>query len=236
VQNRYAGDVGDYVKLALLRALSPSLRLGVAWYLYPDEGHNSDGRHTAYLTQPGIWRHLDPQLFDRLRQVASGDRSVTALQALGLLNATFAGEPLVQRAEPCLLRSNSRASWFERQLRLLHGCELVFADPDNGLTDDNPTRRSGLTFGKQIPLQEALALAKGRSAVIYHHNSRFKGGHDLEVDHWRRLLGRQTLAIRANAYSCRTFLILNPTDQLAKRAAAFCARWSGHKVRLHPKG
>jgi hypothetical protein len=224
------------VKLSLLRALSPGLRLGVAWYLYPDEGHNSDGRHTAYLSQPEIWRYLDPQLFEELRKVASGDRSVAALQDLGLLNAAFANEPLMQRAEPCSLRSISRAAWFERQLRLLEGCELVFADPDNGLTDDNPGRRSSLTFGKQLPLQEALALAEGRSAVIYHHNSRFKGGHDAEVDHWRRLLGSQTMAVRANAYSCRTFLILNPTAQLAQRAEEFCARWSDHKVRLHRAG
>lgn len=236
MQNRYAGDVGDYVKLALLRALSPGLSLGVAWYLYPDEGHNLDGRHTAYLSQPGIWRHLDPQLFDGLREVASGRRSVAALQALELLDAIYAGEPLQQRTEPCSLRSNSRAAWFDRQLRSLHGCELVFADPDNGLTDDNPGRRSSLTFGKQLPLQEALALAEGRSAVIYHHNSRFKGGHDSEVDHWRRLLGSQTLAVRANAYSCRTFLILNPTAQLAQRAEAFCTRWSDHKVRFHRAG
>jgi hypothetical protein len=236
VQNRYAGDVGDYVKLALLRALAPGLRLGVAWYLYPNEGHNSDGRHTAFLSQPGIWRHLDPQLFDGLRKVTSGRRSVAALQALGLLDAVFAGEPLRQRAEPSPLRSNSRAAWFDRQLRSLDGCELVFADPDNGLTDNNPSRRSSLTFGKQLPLQEALALAEGRSAVIYHHNSRFKGGHAAEVNHWRRLLGSQTIAVRANAYSCRTFLILNPTGQLARRAEAFCTRWSEHKVRLHGPG
>lgn len=236
MQDRYAGDVGDYVKLALLRALSPGLKLGVAWYLYPDEGHNSDGRHTAYLSQPGIWRHLDPQLFDGLRKVTSGRRSVAALQALRLFDATYVGEPLQQRTEPCSLRSKSRAAWFDRQLRSLDGCELVFADPDNGLTDDNPSRRSGLTFGKQLPLQEARALSEGRSAVIYHHNSRFRGGHDAEVEHWRRLLGIQTMAVRANAYSCRTFLILNPTAQLAKRAEAFCARWSGHKVRLHRAG
>jgi hypothetical protein len=40
MQNRYVEDIGDYVKLAILRALSsrPSVRrLGVAWWLFPDE-------------------------------------------------------------------------------------------------------------------------------------------------------------------------------------------------------
>ena len=29
--------------------------LGVAWYLYPDEGHNTDGRHIGYLQQSEKW-------------------------------------------------------------------------------------------------------------------------------------------------------------------------------------
>lgn len=52
MQNRYAGDIGDFIKFALLRALSPDHNLGVAWYLYPDEGHNSDGKHIDTLSIP----------------------------------------------------------------------------------------------------------------------------------------------------------------------------------------
>jgi hypothetical protein len=37
MQDRYAGDVGDYVKFALLRHLCPGRRLGIAWYLHPDQ-------------------------------------------------------------------------------------------------------------------------------------------------------------------------------------------------------
>jgi hypothetical protein len=52
VQNRYVGDIGDYLKLGILRALSPGYHLGVAWWLFPDEGHNGDGRHISYLSRP----------------------------------------------------------------------------------------------------------------------------------------------------------------------------------------
>jgi hypothetical protein len=50
MQDRYFGDVGDLGKYGLLRALSglneePQLRLGVVWYLFPDESHNTDGKH-----------------------------------------------------------------------------------------------------------------------------------------------------------------------------------------------
>jgi hypothetical protein len=79
VQDRYAGDLGDYLKFGLLRWLVPldslaSLRLGVVWYRTLDEAHNADGRHIAYL-QPGHrsadrLRPPDPDLY-RVR-VASG--------------------------------------------------------------------------------------------------------------------------------------------------------------------
>lgn len=36
MQNRYTGDIGDYVKYALLRALIKGHRLDVAWYLSPN--------------------------------------------------------------------------------------------------------------------------------------------------------------------------------------------------------
>lgn len=70
-----------------------------------------------------------------------------------------------------------------------------------------PRRPRQKTFGEQLPLREANALAEGRVAVIYHHNTRRKGGHDLEVSHWLAQLGEDALAIRANAYSCRTFFL-----------------------------
>ena len=63
---RYVGDVGDFVKYALLRAIRGTKRLGVAWYLHPNAGPAGDGRHTAHLQNPDEWRHLDAELFDAL--------------------------------------------------------------------------------------------------------------------------------------------------------------------------
>ena len=83
MQNRYVGDIGDYIKYALLRALSSGLMLGVAWYLYPDEDHKPDGKHVQYLDDPQRWRHLDPELFDALKQIVESNRSVSAVAAAG---------------------------------------------------------------------------------------------------------------------------------------------------------
>ena len=50
MQNRYAGDVGDFGKLGMLRAIASSaMKIGVNWYLVPDEGHNDDGKHIGYF-------------------------------------------------------------------------------------------------------------------------------------------------------------------------------------------
>jgi hypothetical protein len=69
MQDRYAGDIGDYVKFAILRALSTERRLGVAWWLFQDSGPVGDGRHISYLNTPAKWRHLDPEIFDALGQM-----------------------------------------------------------------------------------------------------------------------------------------------------------------------
>jgi hypothetical protein len=94
MQNRYVGDIGDYLKLGVLRALSPGFHLGIAWWLFPDESHNRDGRHISYLNRPDQWRHFDPDLFDTLHEiVSSGRRHVHALEAAGVLpGAIFASE------------------------------------------------------------------------------------------------------------------------------------------------
>lgn len=232
MQDRYAGDIGDYVKISLLRALVPQRRLGVAWFRYRDEDHNGDGRHTAYLSAPDKWRHLDAPLFDLLAGEVALARSIYGLQKAFGPATCFMDEPVpvdLSSGE----RSYARHQWFGNCLSRLKDANLVFADPDNGLVDDQEWRRRSPTFSKQISLSEARALSEGRCAVIYHHNSRFKGGHDAEVDHWLSEIGMPALAVRATAYSCRTFFIVNPDAEIVERTKKFCRRWANHKVRLH---
>jgi hypothetical protein len=233
MQDRYAGDVGDYIKLGLLRTLAAGKQLGVAWFLHPDEAHNADGKHVSYLSEPVRWRYLDSELFDGLRNLATATRSVAELERADLLDATFHRECTMSANRALVSHEDYRTGWFERLREALRACDIIFADPDNGLVSDAPERIRHRKYAKQISLREAIALADGRPAVIYHHNTRFKGGHDQEVDFWLSQLGPHTMAIRATAFSCRTFFILNPDRQVQERAEAFCTRWSKAKVRLH---
>lgn len=233
MQNRYAGDIGDYVKLALLRSIGYRRKTGVCWYLYPDESHNTDGRHVAYLAAPETWRHLDSELFDQLADTVTRSRNVRSLEWSLPAGTVFHSQPISTSVPSAKARCEARTTWFDAALRRMTSCDLVFADPDNGIVNDDPARRNKAKFGKQIPLSEVHALSSGRTAIIYHHNSRFKGGHDAEVNKWIDLIDRPAIAVRATAYSCRTFFIVNPTDDIVDRASDFCERWKDHKVRLH---
>ena len=232
MQDRYAGDVGDFVKLGLLRALSPGRQLGVAWYRYPDENHNGDGRHITYLDQPHQNEHLDPTLFNHLRNITKKARSINSL--LPVLDGVISSDESVDsRTISPRERRDWRTAWFSRVIQKLSSCDLVFADPDNGIIDDDDWRKGRAKFGKQMPLAEVQDFAQGRCAVIYHHNTRRRGGHDAEVDHWLDKIGMPGLAVRASAYSPRTFFVLNPNKDIHSKVNGFCKQWAGLRVRLH---
>ena len=231
MQNQYTGDIGDFAKYGLLRAIKGKRRLVVAWYLHPDERSSNDGRFTQYLDDPRTWRDLDPQLFDTLgRIVRSGKRSVGAVQASGILgNAKFMSEPLDITAIPIRKRSDWRRDWFERVVRRLGDRDLVFADPDNGLYPDAdfcPTQKES---AKRIPLYEAKTLAQAqRPVVIYHHNTRRKGGHHKEIEYWMEQLPGCAHAYYWRRWSNRTFFVLNAGEDIHNRLVAFAERWKPH--------
>jgi hypothetical protein len=185
LQNRYVGDIGDYLKLGILRALWPGYRLGVAWWLYPDVTHNRDGRHIGYLLRPDRWRHFDPDLFDALAEiVASGRRGVRGLEAPDLLpGAVFAGE-VMPITGPARHRKQERREWFGNAVDRLANADLVFVDPDNGLEPDRFSHGSAKS-GKSVLLSELLELARpGRCLIVYHHHTRRLGGHHAEIAYW----------------------------------------------------
>ena len=74
MQDRYTGDVGDFGKYGLLKALcqgaanavGPALSLGVAWYLTCPEEKTADGKHVTYLEPTphnrAYFRSCDPSL------------------------------------------------------------------------------------------------------------------------------------------------------------------------------
>ena len=232
MQDRYVGDIGDFAKCSLLNHLSAGRRLGISWYLYPDEVHNADGRHISYLENAERWLSLDSVVFDGLRRlVLSGSRTVAALTASSVIApaAVFA-ERLECGDGSYADRAGWREQWFNRSLVALAGCDLVFADPDNGLRCDSDFRLGSKKLWKSIPESEVHSLAEGRTAIIYHHNTRKPGGHAFEISSWLKMF-ENSFAVRMRPYSPRTFFVINANDELYQRAFQWCARMgNGYEV------
>jgi hypothetical protein len=116
--------------------------------------------------------------------------------------------------------------WFKDVLSDLSGCDIVFADPDNGLCEDHKHSMSSRSSWKKIPLSETKALAAGRTAVTYHHNTRRAGGHAKEIQYWLARLGMDAVALYWRKLSNRTFFIIHPTREMKQRIGEFVEQWS----------
>ena len=77
-------------------------------------------------------------------------------------------------------------------------------------------------------------LSKGRPLVIYHHNTRFKGGHRVEIAHWQRQLPGDVYAYYWRRWSNRTFFLVNGDGTMVARLEAFAKRWSPHGELMRP--
>lgn len=235
VQDRYAGDIGDFMKFGLLRSLlSPSLRLGINWYRTGDENHNADGKHTGYLqrTNPHhrSLNQCDPDLMSRLTNIVATGRSVAAIELAGILPSrtlTF-GEALSGA-----MGQAERHAWHHRAVVTLADADLVFADPDNGMR----IAQSGSNPHKFAFIEElADYLIRGQSLVTYHHADRTAGGVQVQIP--RRLsqlaeaAGIEPLgAVVARRGSCRFFLVVpapGHRDELAEALDVHAERWSPH--------
>jgi len=169
VQDKFVADVGDYGKYGLLRALcgltgseaSDQLSLGIVWYFVRDRG-------IGYLDDPDSFRDSDPEVFDALlRIVNDSQRSVASIALSRVFPARTVFFP---EAVPTQL--GDRKEWLQRALESTKDCELVFLDPDNGLTSGS--LGDGSISSKHVYYEElkrflGQVVPTGQSVVIYHH-------------------------------------------------------------------
>ncbi len=206
--------------------------------------------------KPEVWRHYDTELFDELKDIVDKIRSVHEVKTRNIIPSEVYIEAMLcckknaqkesycddcsSKKEDCRAcsslqhRESWRDNWFKRALNELKGCKIVFADPDNGLYPNEKFSINQIINWKRLPVKEAFRLAENRTAILYHHNTRFKGGHLKEIEYWLERLPPKSMALYFNAYNCRTFFIVNPTEDIRNRTQSFVESWSKH-VRLFPK-
>lgn len=224
MQDRYVGDVGDFGKYGLLRALcarhglrGDALSLGVIWYLVPDEESTNDGTHTGYLRQSERnlrdYRACDPDLYDGLGAIVSaGTRNVASVQESNILprETSFYGSMLsFEKRSLTQERRSVRSRWLAGAIESVTRCELVFVDPDNGLqVGVGPLEGRG---PKYVFFDELRPYCERRqSLVIYHHIGR-RGSTTHQVQqrlgHIRDRLGREAFGLVFHRGSARVFFV-----------------------------
>jgi hypothetical protein len=128
VQERYLGDVHDYIKFSLLRHLRETLnvRLGVNWYL-TDPENNGDGGMRGFLERPAEWECLDKGLFDKLQPFRELTyRTLDNFERDEIL-------PKNTLYYKCKVSSkDGRTKWHEHAVSELSEAGLIFLDQDNG--------------------------------------------------------------------------------------------------------
>lgn len=208
MQNRYAGDAGDYGKLSLLKALAKHLKIGVNWYLVDIPGEKTnDGKHVKYLDNPdSILFQCDPMLARKLRKIAFGKRSVQHLQKL-LPDATFYSE---------ILTPSTRALWHEKAVEVLKKCDLVFLDPDNGLLVPSVKRSAPISIKYVFEDEIARYYSEACSVLVYNHRS-----HERREKYSRRFIqlfdnpaftNANKFVLTYRAYSVRDYIFIVQTE------------------------
>lgn len=110
--------------------------------------------------------------------IESGDRSVRAVRERGVLprgtvfyeeRLSFADMPGIGRTATGR-RLEHRKAWAWDALAATRGCDVVFADPDNGLEPRAGLPRQRLNGPKHAYFDElAPYLDRNQSLVVYHH-------------------------------------------------------------------
>ena len=108
-------------------------------------------------------------------------------------------------------RQQARRGWLEEIRRKLEPTDLLFLDPDNGL-EPAGFRPTAAKSGKSIMISEVLQFARpGRCLIVYHHQSRRRGGHHAEMKYWAdrlRASGFATVdALRARPFSPSVYFL-----------------------------
>ena len=222
MQDRYAGDAGDFSKLGLLRALAPR-RAGIVWYRVPNEAHNGDGKHVRYLEHPERFRAFDPELFDALRDVARAEPRTTASILPRVAPSWVSFDERVPQGD-------ARAAWVERAAAAVAGCDVVCLDPDNGLLPASVRAGSRLAC-KYATDAEVARLAGDATLVVYQHLHRAAPA-DVQAARFRDRLaaatGRPAQVVRYHRGTSRLYgVCAAPGVAIADRLQALVARWAG---------
>ena len=197
MKNQYVGDVNDYRKYGLIRALigDQDIKVGVCWMLTSPDG-GTDGDFLNYLHSPDSWEHYDPNLYGTLHEIikTKKDRNIKRIEQSNILFDTeFYSDILSDDAV-------SRSLYFRNLFAQLNGVDLIFCDPDNGFeVKSTPLgRKNSSKYLYWAELKEIYSL--GYSVLVYQHFTR--EAHDSFIERLSKRIKTETAS--KLVYSFRT--------------------------------
>ena len=235
MQNMYVGDIGDYGKYGLLRAMMPSVsKLGIVWYLVPDENHLNDGRHIDYLSKLK-YIDCDRELFSSLKDIISSEkRNISQIEQSPIfpLNTTYYSDYLSYdgiKANTPAGRANralKRELWLKDALKTVSDCDAIFLDPDNGLETSSVSKHSAKApkYVYYDEIEKFMSLSN--TLIIYHHLGR-NGSHASQIKEREDVLrdlageGYTVISLKFNPYSPRVYFIITNQEQARNTIVEF---------------
>ena len=220
MQDRFVGDIGDFGKYGLLRALTgiwpplppkERLSLGVVWYYREEKGLD-------YLRKSEEYRTCDEELFFHLNKIVTGStRTIYAIEESEILgnDTTFYSTPVAQG-------KNKRKIWISDAVKLMQKKDIVFIDPDNGLSFKDSMS------SKHVSLSEVKQFFNPEQTIII-YQSFWRQNQDVQMAEWTKSIHRvlhlkkPPRIIRFSPHHPRAFIIL-PAARHAKKIDARLAK------------
>ena len=189
MQDRWVGDIGDFGKYGLLRAVcgTPQARvrdieLGVVWYY----NRTVPSERWAPICTPNEYRHLDPCLFDDLHGLCGQNPTIAQVEDPNnpiLATNIFYGEGLFQENPPDrpghrnLLKADRANRWLEEGVIEIDNANVVFLDTDTGIAPEEGARYdkgnnapNSVRKAEHVYNDELVRFAGNtRSLIIYQH-------------------------------------------------------------------
>jgi len=229
MQNRYVGDVGDFLKYGLLNFLfqnqsaSPKFKLGVNWYLVPDEKNKADGKYTDYLKPENRFskkenrfskklQECNPKLYRQMNEIVfvKKKRNIAEIEKGNVLP-----QGTIFYSELIGYDDMSRKAWHQAALEKLEKADVVFLDPDNSI--ETMKMYSAGKISPKHALFEEIGdyYEREQSVIIYNHKNRQK--EEIYQERFKELrrklesaTGKATpiYILRAHRYTVRDFIFL----------------------------
>lgn len=236
MKNQYIGDIGDYGKYGLLRSLALNgIKIGLNWYLCPDD-NRTDGNHTEYLLDERM-RVYDAEVYDVMKTLAfRKDKTVQMVENSGIFEGiSFYHELLDLDSAHWSERAEKREVWHQGAMKALSDADMIFADPDNGLSVTRKPSRKG-TEKYILPNEVMDYYKRGKDVVYYHHKSR-KNGEEWMIEKTqmcRYIPDARLMAVAFRRWGHRVYIFVlheNKVDFYRKFLNDFLSSaWGTHKV------